>query len=93
VLRIRDPVPFRPLDPGWVKNQQGIRIRDKQPGSYCRELRNKFFLVKILKFFDADSRSGMEKIQIRDLGWKKLVSGLRVNILDPQHCTFGKVSL
>ena len=52
VLRIRDPVPFRPLDPGWVKNQQGIRIRDKQPGSYCRELRNKFFLVKILKFFD-----------------------------------------
>jgi hypothetical protein len=21
VLRIRDPVPFRPLDPGWVNNQ------------------------------------------------------------------------
>ena len=27
-----------------------------------------FFWVKILKFFDADPGSGMEKIQIRDLG-------------------------
>ncbi len=25
-IRIRDPVPFRPLDPGWVKNQ------DQDPG-------------------------------------------------------------
>ncbi len=25
-LRIRDPVPFRPLDPGWVKST--VRIRD-----------------------------------------------------------------
>ncbi len=25
-IRIRDPVPFRPLDPGWVKNQ------DPDPG-------------------------------------------------------------
>jgi hypothetical protein len=45
------------------------------------------FLVKILKFFDADPvpgtlltlnpGSGMEKIQIRDLGWKKFRSGIR----------------
>ncbi len=39
-------------------------IRDDQPGSYFLELRN-HFLVKILKFFDADP------------GWKKVGSGIR----------------
>ncbi len=34
-----------------------IRIRDEYFGSYFRELRNKF-LVKILKFFDADPDPG-----------------------------------
>jgi hypothetical protein len=38
--------------------------------------------VKILKFFDVDPGSGMEKIRIRggknsDPGWKKLGSGIR----------------
>jgi hypothetical protein len=51
-------------DPRCVK-KSGIRIRDKQPGSYFRELRNNFW-VKILKFFDADPGSGMEKILIRE---------------------------
>jgi hypothetical protein len=32
----------------------GIRIRDEQPRSYFLELRNHFYGVKILKFFDAD---------------------------------------
>jgi hypothetical protein len=45
-----------------------IRIRDEQPESYFRELRNLFFWVSILKFFDADPGSGMEKIWIRDPG-------------------------
>jgi hypothetical protein len=50
------------LTPGWVKNPDpGIRIRDEQPRSYFRELRNNF-LGKILKFFDANPGSGMEKI-------------------------------
>jgi hypothetical protein len=35
----------------------GIRIRDEQPGS---NLKNNFW-VKILKFFDVDPGSGMEK--------------------------------
>jgi hypothetical protein len=39
--------------------------------------------VKILKFFDADPGSGIEKIRIRDLGWKKF--GYGINIPDPQH--------
>jgi hypothetical protein len=47
MLRIRDPVPFRPLDPGsgmGIKSRSGygIRIRDEHPGSYFRELENNF---------------------------------------------------
>jgi hypothetical protein len=30
-----------------------------------------FFWVKIIKFFDADPGSGMEKNRIRDSGWEK----------------------
>ncbi len=41
-IRIRDPVPFLPLDPG-------SGIRDEQPGSYFLELRNHFFGFKIFK--------------------------------------------
>jgi hypothetical protein len=42
------------------------------------------FLVKMLKFFDADPGSGMEKIWIRD--GKFLGPGSGKNISDPQHC-------
>ncbi len=55
-IRIRDPVPFWPLDPGSGMNK---------PWSYFRELRNNFW-IKIHKFFDSDPGSGMEKIRIRD---------------------------
>jgi hypothetical protein len=56
VLRIRDPVPFRPLDPGWVKNQ------DPNPGSgfgmdipdHTSENLETMFWVKKTYFFDAD---------------------------------------
>jgi hypothetical protein len=41
-----------------------IQIRNEQPGSYLRELRNNFW-VKIPKFFDADPASGMEKFGSR----------------------------
>ncbi len=47
-------------------------IRDEQPGSYFLELTNNFFGVKILKFFDADTGSG-----IRDPGWRQFGSGIR----------------
>jgi hypothetical protein len=73
-IRIQDPVPFWPRDPGWVESQDpdpGSRIRDEQPGSYFPELRNHFFVflgVTILKFFDADPGSGMETVRIRDPG-------------------------
>ncbi len=82
--------PFWPLDPGsgmGRKSASGSGIRDEQPGSYVLELRNHFFGflgVKILKFFDEDPGSGMETVRIRDLGWKKVGSG--INIPDPQHC-------
>jgi hypothetical protein len=64
----------------WVKKNR-IRIRDEQPGSYFLELRNQFFRLKYLKLFDADPRSGMEKIRIWD--GKKFGSG--INIPNPQH--------
>ncbi len=44
----------------------GTGIRDEQPGSCFLELRNHYFWVKTLKFFDADSGSGMETVRIRD---------------------------
>ncbi len=63
---VTDPVPFWPLDPGWVKIR--IRIRDEQPGSYFRELRNHIFRLKYLYSLIQirDPNSGMEKIRIRD---------------------------
>jgi hypothetical protein len=42
-----------------------IRIQDEQPGSYSESLEI-IFWVKILKFFDADPGSKIEKIRIRD---------------------------
>ena len=62
----------------------GSGIRDEQPGSYFLELRNHFFLLFLLKFFDEDPGSGMETVRIRDPGWKKVGSG--INIPDLQHC-------
>jgi hypothetical protein len=58
-------------DPGWEK--VGIRIRDKQPGSYFFELRNHFFAFWGLKYLNSlmrirDPGSGMEKSRIRDPG-------------------------
>jgi hypothetical protein len=59
------------LDPGWSKIR--IRIRDEQPGSYLRELRNNFFGLKYLSSLtpirdgkNSDPGSGMGKIRIRD---------------------------
>jgi hypothetical protein len=78
------------------KSGSGSGIRNEQAGSYFLELRSHFLGIKILKSFDADPGSGMEKIRIRDPGWKKsgfgdpgwkkFGSGIRINIPDPQHC-------
>ncbi len=48
---------------------------EEQPGSYFRELKKQFFWVKILKFFNVDPGSGMEKNL--DPGWKKVGSGIQ----------------
>jgi hypothetical protein len=87
VLRIRDPGLGAFLTSGsgirdGRKPASGSGIRDEQPGSYFLELGNHFFAFfgvknKILKFFDKDPGSGMETVQIRDPGWKKVGSGIR----------------
>jgi hypothetical protein len=70
-MRIRDPVPFSPLDPRSGMGKLRIRIRDESPNHIFESLETIFF-VKIPQFYDADP------------GWKKFGSG--INITDPQHC-------
>ncbi len=65
VFRIRNRCLFDPRDPGWPGSGSGMNNRD--PFFECLE---NFFGVKILKFFDADPGSLMERIQLWDPGWK-----------------------
>jgi hypothetical protein len=69
-IRTRNPESGTFLTPGSGMGNKsgfgsGIRMRDEQPGSYVRELINHILGVKMLKFFDADPGSVMEKIRIR----------------------------
>jgi hypothetical protein len=63
------------------KSGSGYGMSNPDHISYSLE---NFFWVKILKFFDTDPGSRMEKIRIPDPGWKKVGSG--INIPDPQQC-------
>jgi hypothetical protein len=69
MLRIRIRCLFDP----W------IRIRDEQPGSYFRELRNHLFGLKYL-----NSLMRIRDGKNSDPGWTNFGSG--INIPDPQHC-------
>jgi hypothetical protein len=58
-------------DPEWVKKNR-VRIRDDQPGSYFRMLKNRFFWLKylnhLMRIRDGKTSypgSGMENIRIR----------------------------
>ncbi len=62
-------------DPGWVKKSGSGSVMIN-PDHIYESLKNNFFLVKILKFFDADPG-------IREGKNSDLVSG--INIPDPQH--------
>jgi hypothetical protein len=53
------------LTPGSGMGKIRIRIRDEQPGSYFRELRN-FFGLKYLNFLIRQPGSGKGNIRIRD---------------------------
>jgi hypothetical protein len=62
------------------KSGSGSGIRNEQPGSYFLELRNHFFEVKILKFFDTNSRLKKFGSKIRDGKKSDLGSGIRKKI-------------
>jgi hypothetical protein len=65
---MRDPVPFSPLDPeSGMSKKSGSRSGMIKPDHISESLET-IFGVKILKFFDADPGSGMEKIRIPDPG-------------------------
>jgi hypothetical protein len=83
MLRIRDPVPFLPLDPGsGMGKKSGSGSGINNPDNISESVKTGF-CVKIFKFFDADR------------GRKKFVSGARdgknsdpgsgINLPDLQH--------
>jgi hypothetical protein len=76
VLRIRIRCLFDP----WIRDVYKIRIRDEQPGSYFRELRNHFLG---LKYSNSLIRIRDGKNSDTGSGGKKFGSG--INIPDPQH--------
>ncbi len=82
--RIRDLMPFWPLNPGCGlgKNQDPDSASDSgmNKGIIFLKARNKFFGLKILKFFDADPDSGSFWPWIRDGNIR-----IRDNSPDPQH--------
>ncbi len=77
-IRIRNPVPFCPLDPGSVMGKKLVSESGMNNPDHSSESLKTIFWVKILKFFDADPESGMgknkdagsgiEKIRMRDPG-------------------------
>ena len=82
-VRIRDPVPFLPLDPGWVKNDYpdpGWTIRIMFP----RALKQ-FLGLKYLNSLNVDPGTGMETIRIQDGKNLNLGSGIKIPV--PQHCS------
>ncbi len=83
VLRIRDPVPFCPLDPGSVMGKKsGSGPRDKHHGSYFQKLGSNFWF-KILKIFYVDPDPGSGIFLTLDPGWKHSDPGSGINIPDP----------
>ncbi len=77
-IRIRDPVPFWSLDPGWVKNQDPDPVWATQI-IFLRAYKQ-FFGLKYLNFL-----MGIRDGKNLDPGWKKFGSG--INIPDPTLLT------
>ncbi len=84
VLRIWDLRSGDFLNPGsGMDKKLGFGSGMNNPDHISESLKKIIFWVKIHKFFDADPRSGIYKIRIRDPGWKKFRS--RIQDKRPQH--------
>jgi hypothetical protein len=64
-----------------MDKKTGSRIRDEQPESYFREIRNQFFWLKYLSYLMRIR--DRKKIRIRDLRWKNSDTGSRINVRNP----------
>ncbi len=83
-----DPLLFCPPESGtgMGKNtDQGSGMSNEHPRTFFRELRNSYFSLKILKFFDADCESGPEIVLALDPG-----ANIPIRGPDPQHCFFSE---
>jgi hypothetical protein len=67
-----------------MDKKSGFGTGMNKPDNFSESLET-IFWVKILKFFDADPGSGMDKIRIRD-GKNSDPPGSGINVPDPQHC-------
>jgi hypothetical protein len=71
-------------DPGWVKSQ------DPDPGWITwiifPRAKKPFFWIKMLKFFDEDPGTGMEKIRIRDPGLTSRIRNTESAICESRGC-------
>jgi hypothetical protein len=86
---VADPESGAFLTPGSGirdKSRVGIRIRDKQPGSYFLELRTLFFGLKYL-----NSLMRIRDGKNSDPGWEKVGSGIGKNNPDPLHWIFPSI--
>jgi hypothetical protein len=72
LIRIRDPVPFLPLDPGSGMGKKSKSGSGMNNPDHIAESLETIFCVKYLNSL----------MLIRDLGWKKF--GFGINIPDPQ---------
>ncbi len=78
VLRIRDPVPFWPLDPGsGMGKKSGSGSGMNNPDHISESLETIFLGLKYLNSL----------MRIRDTGWKKIGSGIRdIDHIYDNHC-------
>ncbi len=79
VLRIRDPVPFWPLDPGWVDSQH------PDTGSGINKPDHIFYSLETIFLFFWGLKYLNSLIRLRDPGWRQFGSGMENSRIRDKH--------